>query len=412
MLEEERVVGMNSFLTEWSRDFGSIPIGPLGVIVLPGCEEMGKKVNEWLMRWNTLQESSDAEYYTMPGVNRDTFLVKAFHPRFGTGEGKCVIKESVRGYDIYIIVDVTAYNKTYKMYGVDVPMSPDDYFQDLKRVIAAVSGKAKRINVIMPMLYESRQHRRTTRESLDCAIALQELENMGVANIITFDAHDPRVQNAIPLIGFENVMPNYQMLKALCRCVHDLRIDKDSMMIVSPDEGAMQRNIYYSSVLSLELGMFYKRRDYTTVINGRNPIVAHEYLGASVEGKDIIVVDDMISSGDSMIDLAYELKKRKANRIFVIATFAFFTNGIEEFQTAYEKGIIYRLITSNLNYRQPALLEAPWYIEADISKYISYIIATLNHDRSIHGLLNPYERIQNLLKNYKANQTASGFRLA
>ena len=271
---------MNNFLTEWSKDLNSLPIGPLGVIAMAGCEEMGEKVNAWLMKWNSLQETQDEEFYTMPGVNRSTFLIKTYCPRFGTGESKGTIKESVRGYDIYIIVDVCAYNKTYKMYGQEVPMSPDDHFQDLKRIIAAIGGKAKRINVIMPMLYESRQHRRTSRESLDCALALQELEAMGVDNIITFDAHDPRVQNAIPLGGFENVMPTYQMIKALCRQVKDLAIDKENMMVVAPDEGAMQRNIYYSSVLGLDLGMFYKRRDYTTVVNGRNPIVAHEYLGA------------------------------------------------------------------------------------------------------------------------------------
>ncbi len=402
---------MNSFLAEWSKDFSSIPVGPLGVIAMPGCEEIGKKINSWLQKWNTLKDTQDEEFYTVAGAGRDSFLVKVHCPRFGTGEGKGTIKESVRGYDIYIVVDVTAYNKKYTMYGQEVPMSPDDHFQDLKRVIAAIGGKAKRVSVIMTMLYESRQHRRTSRESLDCALALQELENMGVDNIITFDAHDPRVQNAVPLIGFENVMPTYQMLKAMCRKVDDLHIDKDHLMVVSPDEGAMNRNIFYSSALSLELGMFYKRRDFTTVVNGRNPIVAHEYLGSSVEGKDIIVVDDMISSGDSVIDLALELKKRKANRIFALATFAFFTNGLDTFQRAYENGIITKVIATNLVYRTPELLNAPWFIEADMSKYIAYIIATLNHDRSLHNLLNPYDRIQNLIKNYKADQAAAGIRL-
>lgn len=402
---------MNSFLTEWSKDFNSIPVGPLGVIAMSGCEEMGKKINTWLQKWNSLQETQDEEFYTIPGVNRDSFLIKTYCPRFGTGESKGVIKESVRGYDIYILVDVCAYNKTYKMYGQEVPMSPDDHFSDLKRIIAAIGGKAKRISVIMPMLYESRQHRRTSRESLDCALALQELESMGVSNIITFDAHDPRVQNAIPLIGFENVMPTYQMIKALCRKEKSLAIDKENMMVVSPDEGAMQRNIYYSSVLGLDLGMFYKRRDYTTVVNGRNPIVAHEYLGASVEGKDVIVVDDMIASGDSMLDLCRELKKRKANRIFAVATFAFFTSGTQEFDKAYQEGYLTRVISSNLTYRRPEVLSAPWFIEADLSKYISYIIATLNHDRSLHQLLNPYDRIKNLLSRYQAEQTASGIRL-
>ncbi len=402
---------MNRFLSDWSNDINNIPIGPLGVIAMSGCEEMGKKVNDWLQKWHNLQETSDEEFYTTTGRGRDSFLIKTYCPRFGTGEAKGAIKESVRGYDIYIIVDVCAHNKTYKMYGQDVPMSPDDHYQDLKRIISAIAGKAKRINVIMPMLYESRQHRRTSRESLDCAVALQELVRMGVDNIITFDAHDPRVQNAIPASGFENVMPTYQMLKALCRNVKDLKLDKNSMMIVSPDEGAMNRNIYYSSVLSLDLGMFYKRRDYTTIVNGSNPIVAHEYLGASVEGKDILVVDDMISSGDSIIDLAKELKARKANRIIAITTFAFFTNGLDAFNKAYEDGLLYRVISSNVTYRSPELLAAPWYIEADLSKYISHLIATLNHDRSIHELLQPYDRIQRLITCYKAEQAENGISL-
>ncbi len=401
---------MNSFLTEW--DLKSIPVGPLGLIAMSGCEEMGNKVNAWLKKWNSLQETQDEEFYTMPGLNRDSFLIKTYCPRFGTGESKGVIKESVRGYDIYIIIDVCAYNKTFNMYGMEVPMSPDDHFQDLKRVIAAIGGKAKRINVIMPMLYESRQHKRSSRESLDCALALQELEQYGVTNIVTFDAHDPRVANSIPLIGFENVMPTYQMIKALTRTEKGLRIDKDNMMVVSPDEGAMQRNIFYSSVLGLDLGMFYKRRDYTTVVNGRNPIVAHEYLGASVEGKDVIVVDDMIASGESILDLCKELKARKANRIFAVATFAFFTNGIEDFNKAYNEGLLTKVVASNLTYRRPEVIAAPWFVEADLSKYIAYIIATLNHDRTLSKLLNPYNRIKNLLERYKNDQTAEGLRMA
>ena len=372
---------------------------------------MGNKINAWLKKWNSLQETQDEEFYTIPGANRDSFLIKAYCPRFGTGESKGVIKESVRGYDIYIIVDVCAYNKTYKMYDMEVPMSPDDHFQDLKRVIAAIGGKAKRINVIMPMLYESRQHKRSSRESLDCALALQELQEYGVTNIITFDAHDPRVANAVPLIGFENVMPTYQMIKALTRTEKGLAIDKENMMVVSPDEGAMQRNIFYSSVLGLDLGMFYKRRDYTTVINGRNPIVAHEYLGASVEGKDVIVVDDMIASGDSILDLCRELKKRRANRIFAVATFAFFTSGLSEFNKAYEEGLLTKVVATNLTYRRPEVINAPWFVEADLSKYISYIIATLNHDRTLSNLLNPYNRIKKLLDRYQAEQAAEGIRL-
>ena len=402
---------MNSFLTGWGNDLKKLPVGPLGVIAMAGCEEMGKKINNWLQKWNMLQETQDEEFFTVSGVNRDSFLIKTYCPRFGTGESKGVVKESVRGYDIYILIDVCAYNKTYKMYGQEVPMSPDDHFADLKRIIAAISGKARRINVIMPMLYESRQHRRTSRESLDCAMGLQELVNMGVDNIVTFDAHDPRVQNAIPMSSFENVMPTYQMIKALCKKEKGLIIDKENMMVVSPDEGAMARNIYYSSVLGLDLGMFYKRRDYTTVVNGRNPIVAHEYLGADVAGKDIIVVDDMIASGDSMLDLCKELKKRKANRIFAVATFAFFTSGIEAFNKAYEEGYLTRVIATNLTYRRPEVQEAPWFVEADLSKYISYIIATLNHDRSLHELLNPYDRIKNLLDKYKNEQIANGIRL-
>ena len=403
--------GRNTFLTDWDQNLCSVQYAPLGIIAMSGIDEMGAEVNDWLMKWHDLQEIQDQEYVTSPGYNRNTFLIGASCPRFSTGEGKGVLWESVRGYDIYILVDVCAYNVKYKMYDFDVPMSPDDHYQDLKRIIAAIAGKAKRVNVIMPMLYESRQHRRTSRESLDCAIALQELQSMGVANIITFDAHDSRVMNAIPLCGFENVMPTYQMLKALLHHVKDLRLDRDSMMVVSPDEGAVHRNIYYSSVLALELGMFYKRRDYTQVVCGRNPIIAHEYMGASVEGKDIIVADDILSSGESLLDLARELKKRKAKRIFCIVTFAFFTGGIKEFDEAYEQGIISCVISTNLTYSLPELKNAKWYVGADMSKYISYLIATLNHERSLSDLLNPYNRIQLLMERYRAEQAASGIRL-
>lgn len=402
---------VDNFLSEWGENLSNVQYGPLGIIAMQGIDALGANVNNYLLRWRELQDLQDEEFYTTPGHGREDFLIAASCPRFGTGEGKGVLKESVRGYDIYILVDVCAYNITYRMYDLEVPMSPDDHYQDLKRIIAAIAGKAKRVNVIMPMLYESRQHRRNTRESLDCAMALQELEAMGVANIIAFDAHDPRVMNAVPLCGFENVMPTYQMLKALLRSVKDLQIDKYNMMVVSPDEGAVQRNIYYSSVLALELGMFYKRRDYTQVVAGRNPIVAHEYLGASVEGKDIIVADDILSSGESMLDLAKELKKRKAKRIFCIVTFAFFTNGIQEFEEAYQQGIIHRVVATNLTYRSPELRAAKWFVEADMSKYISYLIATLNHDRSLSALLNPYNRIQSLLTRYRAEQAASGISL-
>lgn len=395
---------MNSFLTEWSKDYGSIPVGPLGVIAMPGCEEMGEMVNGWLRKWNSLQETQDEEFYTMPGINRDTFLIRTYCPRFGTGESKGVIKESVRGYDIYILVDVCAYNVRYKMYGQEVPMSPDDHFQDLKRVIAAIGGKAKRISVIMPMLYESRQHKRTSRESLDCALGLQELQAMGVENIITFDAHDPRVQNAVPLLGFENVMPPYQMLKALCRSEKALAIDKENMMVISPDEGAMQRNIFYSSVLGLDLGMFYKRRDYSTVVNGRNPILEHVYIGSKVAGKDVIVADDIISTGDSMIDLVKDLHRRHARRIYIAATFCFFTNGIKTFNDLYKKGYLAGVLGTNLCYLPPEVTSAPWFIQVDMSKYMSYIIATLNHDHSLDSLINPLNRIVKLLDRYKKGE--------
>ena len=402
---------MSRMLKAWEKDPTSVPHGPLGIIAMAGCEELGEKINRWLMTWHNLQEVQDEEFFTSPGVDRDSFLIKAYCPRFGTGEGKAVLKETARGYDVYILVDVCAHNVHYNMYGQEVPMSPDDHYQDLKRVIGAIGTKAKRVTVIMPMLYESRQHRRATRESLDCAMALQELVGLGIDDIITFDAHDPRICNAVPMSGFENVMPNYQMLKALLRNEKDLRIDKQHMMVVSPDEGAVNRNIYYSSVLSLDMGMFYKRRDYTTIVNGRNPIVAHEYLGADVEGKDIIVADDMLASGDSIIDLCRNLKARGANRIYAIVTFAFFTSGVDMFRKAYEEGLITKVVATNLTYRRPELADEPWFIVADLSKYIAYIVATLNHNRSLHSLLNPYNRIKKLLDGYREEQAASGITL-
>ena len=379
---------------------------------MPGTEEIGEKVNNWLKKWRDhAEESEPGDMRTSPGMERQDFLIKVSCPRFGNGEAKGMIRESIRGYDMYILVDPGAYNVTYEMFGREVPMSPDEHFANLKRIIAAMSGKAKRVTVIMPMLYEARQHRRASRESLDCAMALQELVAMGVSNIITFDAHDPRVQNAIPNAGFESVMPSYQIFKALLRNNRTLKIDREHMMIVSPDEGAIDRNIFYASVLGLDMGLFYKRRDYTRVVNGRNPIVAHEYLGDSVEGKDIFVADDMISSGESIIDLARELKKRKANRIFAGCTFALFTNGLENYEKAYREGLIDRVISTNLTYRIPELREAEWFVEADMSKYISYIIATLNHDRSLSVLLNPYDRIHALIKRYNAEQREAGIRL-
>ena len=405
---------MTDFVSTWNNDsFLTYPVGPLGIIAMRGTEELGEKVNNWLIRWRDHAEeaSMPGDMRTTPGVQREDFLIKTSCPRFGNGEGKGMIKETVRGYDIYILCDIGAYNCTYSMYGKEVPMSPDDHFMDLKRTIAAMAGKAKRITVIMPMLYEGRQHRRSSRESLDCAMMLQDLVDLGVNNIITFDAHDPRVQNAIPFDGFESIMPSYQIFKALLRKDKNLNIDKDHMMIVSPDEGAIDRNIFYASVLGLDMGMFYKRRDYTRIVNGRNPIIAHEYMGNSVEGKDIFVCDDIISSGESVIDLCRELKARKANRIFAAATFALFTNGLDVYNKAYEDGLIDRVISTNLTYRTPELKAAPWFVEADMSKYISYVIATLNHDRSLSNLLTPYDRIHNLINKYTQEQQEAGMRL-
>ena len=404
---------MTDFVSTWNTEsFLTYPVGPLGLIALPGTELMGEKVNNWLKKWRDhTEETLEGDMRTTPGAEREDFLIRNSCPRFGNGEGKGLIKESIRGYDLFILCDPGAYNQTYTMYGMDVPLSPDDHFANLRRIIAATNGKAKRISVIMPMLYEGRQHRRTSRESLDCAIMLQDLERMGVSNIITFDAHDPRVQNAIPTMGFESFMPSYQVFKALLKKEKTLSIDKDHLMIVSPDEGAIDRNIFYASVLGLDLGMFYKRRDYTRIVNGRNPIVAHEYMGNTVEGKDVFVADDIISSGESVIELARELKKRKANRIFAAATFALFTNGLEEYDRAYKEGIIDRVISTNLTYRRPEIAEREWFIEADMSKYISFIIATLNHDRSLSRLLNPYDRIHGLLKRYEKEQQEAGIRL-
>ena len=398
-----------------SDEVTNAPFAPLGLIVMPGCEMMGAKVNKWLMRWRERRdamEDTNIPLFGILGADREDFLIEVDLPRFSTGEGKGMIKSTVRGYDIYIVSDIGAYNVTFDMYGRSVPMSPDDHYQDLKRIIAAIGGRAKRINLIMPMLYEGRQHRRTSRESLDCALALQELKNMGVTNIVTFDAHDPRVQNAVPLIGFDSVKPTYQILKALMREQKDLWLDMRHMMIVSPDEGAIDRNIFYSSVLGLDMGMFYKRRDYTRIVNGRNPIIAHEYLGDSVEGKDIFVSDDILASGESILDLARELKKRDAARIYAAVTFPLFTGGLDEYNKAYEDGIITRVISTNLTYSTPELKAAPWFLQADMGKYISYIIATLNHDRSLSPLLNPYERIRKLVESYQAGQAKQGIRLA
>ena len=379
----------------------TLPTGTLGLIPLESFKEMGERVDKYLVKWRASREHGHADTLTFNRYKRDTYILEASCPRFGSGEAKGVIKDSVRGYDLYLMVDVTNHHLTYSLCGHTNLMSPDDHFADLKRIIAAVGGKARRITVIIPFLYESRQHKRTSRESLDCALALQDLINMGVDNIITFDAHDPKVQNAIPLKGFDTVQPAYQFIKGLLNNVDDLIIDNDHMMVISPDEGGTNRAIYLANVLGLDMGMFYKRRDYSKIVDGRNPIVAHEFLGSSVEGKDVLIIDDMISSGDSMIDVATELKKRKAGRIFVISTFGLFTNGLEKFDKAYEEGKIYRVLTTNLTYQDEELLAKPYYINCDMSKYIAYIIDTLNHDVSISDLLDPYERIQRILEKYK-----------
>ncbi len=386
------------------RILDNIPVGSLGIIAVDGCEEMGNKVNDYLVKWRKEETRFQKDNLVFNGYEKPNYLINAKVPRFGSGEAKGIINESVRGKDLYLMVDVCNYSLTYSLSGNTNHMSPDDHFQNLKRVIAAVGGKARRLNVIMPFLYESRQHKRSGRESLDCALGLQELVRMGVDNIITFDAHDPRVQNAIPLNGFETIPPTYQFVKGLLKHVPDLQIDADHMMAISPDEGATGRAIYFANVLGLDMGMFYKRRDYTTIVDGRNPIVAHEFLGSSVEGKDVIILDDMISSGDSILDVARQLKMRKAKRIYAAATFGLFTNGMEKFDQAYEEGLINGILTTNLIYQTPELLSRPYYINCDMSKYIALVIDTLNHDASISSILDPSERIQNVVEKYKKGE--------
>ena len=386
---------------EEKRNLETIPVGSLGIIALEGCKPLGEKVDQYLVKWRVERESEHKDSLAFSGYQRDSYLISAKVPRFGSGEAKGMVMESVRGNDLYLLVDVCNYSLTYRLCGQENHMSPDDHYQDLKRIISALGGKARRITVIMPYLYESRQHKRTSRESLDCALALQELVQMGVDNIITFDAHDPRVQNAIPLHGFETIQPAYQFIKGLLKNVNNLKLDASHMMIISPDEGGMSRAIYIANVLGLDMGMFYKRRDYTRIENGRNPIVAHEFLGTSVEGKDMIIIDDMISSGESVLEVAALLKQRKANRVFVFSTFGLFTNGLDKFDKAYENHVIDRVLTTNLIYQTPELLKREWYINCDLSKYIAYIIDTLNHDSSISDLLNPIERIQQIVAKYK-----------
>lgn len=388
-------------------EFESIPVGPLGIIPLKSCVEMGNKIDYYITTWRKHRESELKGTIAFSGYEKDTFLVGADTPRFGSGESKGLIKETIRGKDIFLLVDVCNNSLEYKMAGIPNRMSPDDHFQDLKRIIAAIGGKARRITVIMPFLYESRQHKRTGRESLDCALGLRELYDMGVDNLITFDAHDPRVINAAPLNGFENIKPSYQFLKNLCKYEKDLKFDKDHLVMISPDEGAIDRSVYFASVLGIDMGMFYKRRDYSQVVDGVNPIVAHEYLGTDLAGKDVIVVDDMISSGGSMIDTAKDLKDRGANRVFIFATFGLFTNGMSKFDEAYEKGLFTRVLTTNLTYQNPELLSREYYTSVDMSKYISYIIDTLNHDASISDLLDPSSKIKSLVERYEAGQLSA-----
>ena len=383
------------------RILENVPKGPLGIISLEGCQDMGQMVNDYIVRWRHEDVNEFKNDIAFTGYEKDSFLIDARVPRFGSGEAKGIISESVRGKDLYLMVDVCNYSLTYSLTGNTNHMSPDDHFQNLKRIIAAVGGKARRINVIMPFLYESRQHKRSGRESLDCALALQELVRMGVDNIITFDAHDPRVQNAIPLNGFETIRPAYQFVKGLLTTYKDLQIDSEHMMAISPDEGATERAIYLASVLNLDMGMFYKRRDYTKIVNGRNPIIAHEFLGSSVEGKDVIILDDMISSGDSIIDVAQQLKARKANRIFAAATFGLFTNGLEKFDEYYENGLIDKVFTTNLIYNTPELLKREWYCNVNMSKYIALLVDTLNCDNSISKLLDPADKIHSVVAKHE-----------
>lgn len=374
-----------------------LPVAPLKIAALDSCIDFAKKVDRHLVKFRKTANKQHRDNIYFQDYAQDSYLVKCSCPRFGTGEAKGRYEESVRGSDLFIMVDICNYSITYTVCGHENHMSPDDHFQDLKRMISAATGKAHRINVVIPFLYEGRQHKRSSRESLDCAIALQELRNMGVYNIITFDAHDPRVQNAIPLSGFDNFQPPYQFIKALLRTEPELRVDNEHLMIIAPDEGAMERAVYFSNVLGIDLGMFYKRRDYSTIINGKNPIVAHEFLGDSLVGKDVIIIDDMISSGGSMLDVARQMKERGAKHVYVCCTFGLFTDGFEKFDDYYEKGYITRIVTTNLNYRSPELLSKPYYTEADMTKFLARIIDTLNHDFSADSINTPTEKIRKLI---------------
>jgi ribose-phosphate pyrophosphokinase len=394
------VVSMN--IIGWKEtEFVKPPLAPLGIVSLSGSQQLAGLIDRHLALQRQQLLGKKPELAGEPGFCRDSYIIASDCLRFSNGEGKAVIRETVRGFDIYIIADVGNYNCTYKMFGMDCPMSPDDHFQDLKRIISAIGGRARRIAVIMPWLYEGRQHRRQSRESLDCAVALQELERLGVAHIFTFDAHDPRVQNAVPLIGFNNLYPTYQIIKAILQNEPDLEIDRNKTLVISPDEGGMGRSIYYASYLGLDVGMFYKRRDYTRVVKGKNPIIQHEYLGENVEGRDILIVDDILASGESVLDLVKELKRRKAGRIYIAVTFALFTEGIEAFQASYEEGLVTRLFATNLTYQPPQMRQAPWFVSVDMSEFIAYMIDLLNHDHSISALFDPSYKIGELMKKHQ-----------
>ena len=380
----------------------TLPTAPLKIVALDSCKELGKKVNDYIVSFRKEAVSEYPELSEIAHYDCDNYLAESACPRFGSGEAKGMLKESIRGKDLFIMVDVCNHSLTYKVNGYINHMSPDDHYQDLKRIISAATGKARRINVMMPFLYESRQHKRTKRESLDCALALQELMDMGVTNIMTFDAHDPRVQNSIPIKGFDNFSPNYQFMKALLRAEPDLQVDKDHLMIISPDEGAMHRAVYLSNVLGVDMGMFYKRRDYSTIVNGKNPIVAHEFLGTDLAGKNAIIVDDMISSGESMLDVAKQIKERGANRVFVFTTFGLFTEGMAKFDEYYENGYIDRIITTNLTYLPQETLDKPYFTCADMSKFIALIFDSLNHDTPIGTVLDPSDKIHKLLEKHTA----------
>lgn len=388
-----------------SSNLINVPVGKLGIIPLQSSMQLGEKVDRYIARWRNERHNEHKDSITFAGYEKDSYILKSACPRFGSGEAKGTLSESVRGTDLYLLVDVVNHSIKYKICGQENMMSPDDHYADLKRIIAAIGGKSNHITVIMPFLYESRQHKRSGRESLDCALALQELVSIGVDNIITFDAHDPRVQNAIPRNGFENIMPTYQFIKTLLKTTPDLTLDNDHMMVISPDEGAMNRAIYFANHLGVDVGMFYKRRDYSTIIDGKNPIVAHEFLGDSVDGKDVIIMDDMIASGESMLDVARQLKSRNARRVYCLATFGLFTAGLEIFDKAYEEGTIEKIITTNLTYQLPELFDKPWYESADMSKYIAILIDHLNHNASISKLLDQSERIQARIQEYKEHGT-------